>query len=261
MARQHHLFIASPAAGRLGPQMARTLAAGHAQLQAAGYGLPVLGPHPAGHVHLDATLIGTANCGLFHFFAKAEGRAQLFARRLGAPVSRLVIQTVPYETYYPKMWRQIAARQPLKPFEGATKRLVERARGWVEVIGDLQRALQPREIVVLPAPVTVEEGLAALVPGASLAPRLQVGPDAGELSESAIAMMQRLFRANVTIEAQQLRRLQAFHNRQPQGAPIAAFDALDAAKLRRRYRQDMKAIGAMPGVRIGADCEYAIAAQ
>ena len=258
MTRRHHLFIASPASGALGAHVARTLASGQKDLAKAGYGAAVLGPHRSGQIHLDAALIGQAECGVFHFFGDARARATRFAQRLSAPVGRVVIQTLPYDQYYPMMWRQLAVTRALNPFAGATTRLVERPRGWVQVIEDLHAALQPQEIVVLPAPVLVDEALAALVPGARLDART---PALADHSDSEIAMMQRLLRANVTLAPQQMHRLSKFHARQPQGAPLAGFDVLDTMKLRQRYSCNMDQIAAMANTRIGADLEFAIAAQ
>ncbi|WP_295533797.1 hypothetical protein [uncultured Thioclava sp.] len=258
MSRHHHLFIASPASGALGAQVARSLASGQAQLAKAGYGEAVLGPHRSGQIHLDAKLIGDVSCGLFSFFEQAGKNAMRFARRLDAPIGRVVIQTLPYDQYYPMMWRHMATGRALKPFEGAVARLMERPRGWAQVIADLHAALAPQEIVVLPAPVLVEEALAALVPGARLDPRT---PPQLDRPDSAIAMLQRLHRANVTLDPHQIQRLAAFHARQPQGAPLAAFNAIDSVKLRKRYAQDMDQIAAMARTRIGADLDFAIAAQ
>ncbi|WP_417808055.1 hypothetical protein [Thioclava sp.] len=258
MTHRHHLFIASPASGVLGAHVARTLASGQDALAKAGYGVAVLGPHRGGQIHLDAALIGQAECGLFHFFGDARARATRFAQRLKAPIGRIVIQTLPYDQYYPMMWRHLAVTRALHPFAGATARLVDRPRGWAQVIEDLHAALQPQEIVVLPAPVLVDEALAALVPGARLDARTPALPDH---SDSEIAMLQRLHRANVTLAPHQMHRLSKFHAHQPQGAPLAGFDVLDAMKLRQRYTRDLDQIAAMAHTRIGADLDFAIAAQ
>jgi hypothetical protein len=258
MTRRHHLFIASPASGALGAHVARTLASGQKNLAKAGYGAAVLGPHHSGQIHLDASLIGQVECGLFHFFGDAHARATRFAQRLSAPIGRVVIQTLSYEQYYPMMWRDLAVTRALNPFEGAKARLMGRTRGWAQVIEDLHAALQPQEIVVLPAPVLVDEALAALVPGARLEARTPALPDH---CDSEIAMMQRLHRANVSLAPHQRQRLAKFHARQPQGAPLAAFDAFDTVKLRQRYSRDLDRIAAMANTRIGADLDFAIAAQ
>ena len=258
MTRRHHIFIASPASGALGAHIARTLASGQKDLAKAGYGAAVLGPHRKGQIHLDAALIGQAECGLFHFFGDARARASQFAQRLSAPIGRVVIHTLPYDQYYPMMWRHLAVTRALNPFAGATARLLERPRGWVQVIEDLHAALQPQEIVVLPAPVLVDEALAALVPGAHLDARTPTLPDH---CDSEIAMLQRLHRANVSLAPHQAQRLSKFHARQPQGAPLAGFNVLDARKLRQRYCRDMAQIATMARTRIGADLEFAIAAQ
>ena len=52
-----------------------------------------------------------------------------------------------------------------------------------------------------------------------------------------------------------------FHARQPQPAPLAAFSALEAARLRRRYQADLATLAARPGVRIGAAPELVLAAE
>lgn len=258
MIRQHHIFIAAPASGGLGAQMARSLAHGQKALAAAGYGAAVLGPHPLGQIHLDSRLIGDSASGLFHFFARTRERAARFAQIVNAPIGRVVLHLPCYDAYYPMLWRDLAEKRALKPFNGAVPRLLARARGWVEVVSDLKAALNPREIIVLPAPVLFEEALAALVPGASVAPE-PIQPV--RQSDSVIAMMQRLHHSGIHIGPKQMQRLAKFHDRQPQGAPIAEFDTLAGARLRRRFQRDLVKLAEIEGVRIGADPALAVAAQ
>ncbi|KFE34555.1 hypothetical protein [Thioclava atlantica] len=258
MTRHHHIFIAAPASGGIGAQMARSLSGAQKALAQAGYGPAVLGAHREGQIHLDTTLIGDAAAGLFHFFARAGERAECFAEALGGPVGRLVLHLPCYDAYYPMLWRHLAERRALKPFEGAVEQLAGRGRGWLEVVAELKTALDPREIVLLPAPALAEEALAALVPGARVIAR-SIRQE--RQSDTAIAMMQRLHRSKIRIRPKQMERLARFHEGLPQGAPIAEFDPLTASRLRRRFQQDLRRLVAMDRVRIGADPALAVAAQ
>lgn len=259
MIRQHHIFIAAPASGGLNAQMARSLACAPRALAVAGYGPAVMGAHPKGQIHIDGRLIGDSAAGLFHFFARTRERAARFASALGGPVGRIVLNLPCYDSYYPMLWRELAAIRALRPFEGAVPRLLARERRWVQVVEDLKAALNPREIIVLPTPATIEDALAALVPGAEIAPQPVT---LLQQSDSAIAMMQRLHRAGISIGPKQMQRLAGFHDRQPQGTPIAQFGSLAGTRLRRAYQADLAQLAAMEGVRIGAEPAYhQVAAQ
>ncbi|PFG63572.1 hypothetical protein AXZ77_2179 [Thioclava sp. ES.031] len=255
---QHHIFIAAPASGGMSGQMARTLGCGQDALARAGYGPAVIGAAAGGRVYLDSQLIGDAAAGLYHLFARAQERAERFREALSGSVGRVVLYAPSYEDYYPALWRDLAARRPLKPFAELTPRLMARPRRWVNVVRDLKAGLNPREIIVLPHGSKIGEAMAALVPGASLDP----APDAETAhADTVIAMMQRLHHSGVVIGPKQKRRLARFHHQQPQGTPIAEFDPLDRASLQRRYEQDLEQMAAIDGVRIGPDEALQIAAQ
>lgn len=256
---EHHLMICAPAMAGLAGQVARALAQGRDRLAEAGYGAAAIGPSASAQIHIDETLIGRVPQGLAGFFPQVGGRARDYAGRLGGPVGRLVITTLPYDLYYPMMWRFLAQRRAVQPFAEMAELLVARERGWVELVSELSAALGARETVILPAPVRGEEALAALVPGASL----PMPPAAAQenVPDTGLVMLQRLYRTGATIAPRQIQRLMQFHARQPQPAPLAAFSALEAARLRRRYQADLATLAARPGVRIGAAPELVLAAE
>ncbi|MDF2139925.1 hypothetical protein [Paenirhodobacter sp. CAU 1674] len=242
----HHIFLAAPGFGPLGACVARSLALGRAALTA------------AGTIHVDETLMGRAGAGLSGFFPMAPQRMRRFATKIQGPVGRVVLLTQSYDTYFPQIWRHQAQRRAMPDFGDIAPALVRDQRGWADLVAEVLRELKPRDLVVLPAPVTPAEVLAALAPGVAL----PVAPlDTVQLPDTGLAMLQRLLRAGVSIAPRQAQRLMAFHAEQPQPAPLAGFGVLEAARLRRRYEQDLDRIAAMPGVRIGAMVPLAIAAE
>jgi hypothetical protein len=246
---EHHIFSTAPGFGPLCASVARGLAQGRAELAAAGYGPAVLGPHAAGRIHLDETLMGRAAAGLTGFFPMAPLRMRRFAEKIQGPVGRLVVVVQPYDVYFPQVWRHQAQRRAMPDFADLVPALSNESRGWADIVAEMQAEFCPRELVILPTPVTPSEALAALVPGVMLALEPS-GP--AQVPDTGIAMLQRLFRAGVNIAPRQAQRLMSFHVQQPQPAPLAAFSVLEAARLRRRYARDLERIAAMPGVRIGA---------
>lgn len=258
MTHTHHLFVSLPATSGLSAQVARALALGRADLAAAGYGPAVLGPVPAGGLHVDETIAGRAAAGLSGLYAQARSRAEAFGAKLGGPVGRLVVPALPYDSYFPALWRHQAARRAMPAFGELAPQLVALSRGWVDLVADLIAALNPAETVVLPAPVQASDVLDALVPEVRLSAEASTGP---QVPDTALAMLQRLYRSGVCVAPKQASRLIAFHQRQPQPAPLAAFSPFEVAQLRRRYRADLARIERLPGVRIGAGVGLAFAAE
>jgi hypothetical protein len=139
--------------------------------------------------------------------------------------------------------------------------LAARSRGWVELAQDIVTAFSPRELIVLPVPHCAAEILAALVPDVAFADVRVTHAPRPEMPDTAIAMMQRFHRAGLALPARQIARLVQFHARQPQPAPLAAFDALDAARLRKRYQADLSQLAALPGLRIAQETCLPLAAE
>ncbi len=254
----HQIFAALPATGSLAANVARTLAIGHRELAGAGYGAAVLGPVGGGGVHVDETICGRAAAGLDGFFAQAAARARAFAARLNGPVTRLVVPVLPYDLYFPSLWRHQAARRAMPDFASLAAQLGADPRGWVDLVEELVAALAPQEVVILPAPLRAAQVLAALVPAAGLA--AQDTPPAA-MPDTALAMLQRLYRSGVRISPRQAARLAEVHARQPQPAPLASFAPLEAARLRQRFGADIDRLAGLPGVRIGLAAGLACAAE
>lgn len=239
----HHIFVSFPATAGLGAHVARSLARG--------------GERPRG-VQVNEGMAGRAAVGLSGFFAQMRPRAEAFAAKLDGPVGRLVVPVLPYDSYFPALWRHQAARRAMPDFEALAPGLLGTARGWAEVVEDLIAALKPAQTILLPAPVAVDDVLSALVPEG--AARATPGLDP-RLPDTALAMLQRLYRSGVQLPPRQVSRLMAFHLRQPQPAPLAAFAPLDVAQLRRRYSRDLARLERLPGVRLGAGVGLAYAAE
>ena len=251
------IFIAPPMFGPLPGAVARGLSQGQGALAAAGVGAAALGPVPGAGVIVDQSVFGRPVAGLSGFFAQAGARAGALAAQLGAPVGRLVVPVVPLDLAYPALWRAVAARRAVAPFDALAEGLAGQARSWGAVLEEIIAALAPREVVLLPAldpggPVTVAHVLAALVPEAGL--NAEEPPHTpAHLPDTALAMLQRLFRQGVALPPRQVARLVAVHERSPQAVPIAAFAPLQAVALRRSFAAELGALAAKPGVRIGVD--------
>lgn len=254
---EHHIFLSTPMTAPLMSALARSLSTGRKALRRAGHGEPVLGPGATGGLHLDAAIFGAADLGLERFFVDCGARARAFKEQINGPVGRLVLPLAGYEAIYPHLWRDLAARRLIEPFADLAPALAERPRGWIEAISEIVAALQPRELILLTGEVTLAEAAEALAPGAAL----QLAPlPTRKLPETGLAMLQRLYADGVTPPARQIRRLMQFHARLPQTAPMAAFDPLVAARLQRRFAQELARFAAHPMVRIGAPPRLSVVA-
>jgi len=164
---------------------------------------------------------------------------------------------VPYDQYFPALWRAQAQRRVVEEFATLAPGLATQERGWPDLVAELTAALSPREVVLLPAPVTARDVLEALMPGVRLIARPAQHRD---FPDTALAMLQRMYRTGVQPEPQQLMRLVAYHARQPQPAPIAAFSPLDAGLQRRRFQRDLIRMARQPGLSVGVP-QHLIAAE
>ena len=257
-AQECRLFVAPPMFGPLPGAVARSLAQGQGRLGAAGLGAAALGPVPGAGVIVDQVVFGRPVAGLMGFFAQAGARAKALAAQLETPVGRLVVPVMPLDLAYPTLWRAVAARRAVAPFAALADDMAGLARGWGAVVEEVIAALSPQEVVLLPAPVTVAQVLAALVPEAELSAEEPLHAPA-HLPDTALAMLQRLFRQGVALPPRQVSRLVAVHERSPQAAPIAAFAPLQAAALRRRFEDELDALAVRPGVSIGVGGPLAFA--
>ncbi|MDF1621508.1 hypothetical protein [Pseudothioclava nitratireducens] len=256
---EHHIVLSTPASSGLSGPVLRALSTAREALEAAGYGTVAPGPEPRAQLHVDETIAGRPASGLADFFSLAAPRAQDFGARLGGPVGRIVLPVMPYDLLYPKLWRQQAQRVAMPDFAQIAPELAGRSRGWVALAQDILAAFAPRELIVLPMPQGADEILAALLP--DLALTVGAGAARPAMPDTAIAMMQRFHRAGLALPARQIARLVQFHARQPQPAPLAAFDALDAARLRKRYQADLSQLAALPGLRIAQETCLPLAAE
>jgi len=219
----------------------------------------VLGPDQRGLLHVDDMLAGRAAAGMAGFVSGVRWRgSKAYGARLGGPVERLVIPLLPYDLYLPMLWRGLAQRRAMADFSEMAQDLIATPRGWSDVVADLVAGLQPRQTLILPAPASAAEALAVLVPEVDLVAAQSGYHDA---PDTALRMLQRLYRQKVVIAPHQVARLVAFHAKLPQPAPIAAFTAADAAGLRRRFAADLDRIGALAGVEIAGHPKQSIAAE
>ncbi|PTV94843.1 hypothetical protein C8J27_106111 [Rhodobacter aestuarii] len=254
-----HLFLIPPMFDTLGSAVARSLAQGQGRLVAAGYGMAALGPVEGAGVIVDQAIFGRAGAGLKGFFPLAGARARAMAEMLDGPVGRIVVPMMALDQAYPMLWRQQAIRRVMPDFDGLGPKFCRFKRGWAEVVEDLIAAFAPEEVVVLHAPVSSAQVLSALVPDAGLA---AIEPVSNVIPDTAIAMLQRLYRQGVEVPPKQVMRMIEQHQHALQPAPLAQFAPEDRAEMRRHFATEMERLAAMPHVRIGLDgLDFANAAQ
>lgn len=194
------------------------------------------------------------------FYPAARQRAEALRAALGRPVDRLVLVVKPYDTLFVSAWRRFALDRPMEPFAEYAQGMANFTGGWIEVVEALRDGLDARHVTVLaerPAPI---ELFAHLLPGFRL-PSLALPAPAPEITESAIAMIQRHYRQGGRFAAGQRDRILAFHARQPQNPREASFAGLPLADLRGRFVADLDAIARMRGVEAVGNLLPAMAAE
>jgi hypothetical protein len=177
----------------------------------------------------ESVQLGRPGSALQGFFPDIAARVAALAARNPAP-GRLILSLTPYEHLLSRAWRYLAARREMPAFAELAPDLVACPRGWADVVAELHEALPAAEFLILPAS-------SMPVPA---------------LPDTALAMMQRLYRQGVCLPRRQMARLIDVHRKLPQAEPIAAFSRLQAVVLRSRYAEDLARIAAMPGLRIAS---------
>ena len=253
----YHLLASAPFASPLNAAMMRSLGRSRAQLTRAGYALN--GTPLRAKVTVSEKLFGHAATGFENFFTHASTRAEITAARLDAPIQRLVIVATPQVDLFPALWRGIASRCQIESFESHKNAIFGATRGWADLVEDLLNTIEPAEIIVIPGTPSVQEAAAELVPGAQIETDPTLDP---VMPDTALSMIQRLYRQGKTLPPRQLMRLQSWHVRLPQGAPLARFTAPEIAYLNARFADDMDRLSALSRVRIaGANRCQQVAAQ
>ena len=243
----YHLLASAPFSTPLNASLMRSLGRSRAPLARAGYALN--GDPLRAKIAVSEKLFGHAASGFENFFSHASTRAEITAARLDAPIQRLVIVATPQVDLFPALWRGIAARCQIDSFESHKNAIFGATRGWADLVEDLLNTIEPAEIIVIPGTPSVSAAAAELVPGAQIEVDASVDP---VMEDTALAMIQRLYRQGKTLPPRQLLRLQAWHARLPQGAPLASFTAPEAEYLNARFEEDMDRLGALKRVRIAA---------
>lgn len=186
--------------------------------------------------------LGRLFAGMSGFYPEAGAQARALLAAPDMPVGTLALLIEPYETHFPALWRAQAWRRAVPGFDTLAPGLVTMARGWCDVVGDLRDALGPRRIVILAMPFDPARAVAALCPQAAPPP-----PPVEPVPDTALAMLQRLYRQGIRLGPRQRARLIAFHATQPQPAPLAAFTPPQAEALRARYGDDLECLAALEG--------------
>lgn len=212
MTRLQEAFSLAPADGSLTVGLVAARYAGHGQ-----------------DARVDSFLLGRAGAAMQGFFPEVAARAKtVVARRPSS--AKMVLVLIPYEQFLPMAWRSLAARRLMPAFADIAHGLVTCPRGWADVVADLVQVLHPAETLILSAPMQAFPAVGATLP------------------DTALAMVQRLYRLSVNLPPRQMARLAEVHRRLPQPEPIAAFSAVQTAALRARYAADLARLATMPGL-------------
>ncbi|WP_376872545.1 hypothetical protein [Albirhodobacter sp. R86504] len=244
----HHLLASAPFASPLNAALSRSLGRSRAQMARAGFALN--GAPTRAKVVVSEKLFGYSASGFENFFSNAVARAAVTAGRLDGPIKRLVIQATPQSELFPALWRGIAARAQVDSFESHKDKIFGATRGWAELIEDLVNVIEPAEVVVLTGKPSQLAACAELVPGA----RIDIDNfEDPAMPDTALAMIQRLYTQGQVLPPRQVLRLQSWHARLPQCAPLAAFTQAEAAYLDARFADDMDRVSCLGRVRIVGD--------
>lgn len=197
---------------------------------------------------------------LGRFHSQARARARFLRKALGQGVERLVLMVQPYEVLFHSVWMAMALDRRMDPFADYAEALARFQGGWADLAATLCEELEVRELVVQTAPTGNAQMLGLMVPGLTL--RQPVQPHAKpRITQSAVAMAQRLQVQGTRLQPGQRDRLIAFHARQPQVRPDYGFSMLAQADLRGRYVADLDTMARDLGARITGVPATAIAAE
>ena len=202
--------------------------------------------------------MGELMLGRFH--GQARARARLLRQALGQEVARLVLAVQPYEVLFHSVWMMSAMDRRIEPFADYAPALAGFQGGWADLAAVLCEELEVRELVVQAAPVASAEMLDALVPGLALRQPVEPRPKP-RITQSAVAMAQRLSAQGTRLQPGQRDRLVAFHARQPQLRPDYGFSALALADLRGRYIADLDMMARGFGAHVSGATVPAMAAE
>ena len=194
------------------------------------------------------------------FYPTAHQRAEALRAALGRPVDRLVLVVKPYDTLFASVWRRFALDRLMEPFADYAPGMMNFSGGWAEVVAALRDGLDARHVTVLAERPTPDELFAHLLPGFRI-PRLALPAPQPEITESAIAMIQRHYRQGGRFAPGQRDRILAFHARQPQLPREAGFAGLPLADLRGRFVADLDTLARMRGVEVVGNLVPAMAAE
>lgn len=194
------------------------------------------------------------------FYPTARQRAEALRAALGRPVDRLVMVVKPYDTLFVAAWRRFALDRQMEPFADYAPAMMNFSGGWTEVVEALRDGLEARHVTILAERPAPQELLMHLLPGFR-APHLVQPARTPEITESAIAMVQRHYRQGGRFAPGQRDRILAFHARQPQLPREAGFAGLPLADLRGRFVADLDTIAQMRGVDVVGNLVPAMAAE
>jgi len=194
------------------------------------------------------------------FYTAARKRAGVLGQALGRPVDRLVVTVKPYDVLFQSAWQRVALEREVEPYSEFVPAMGNFHGGWVEVVEALRDGLQARKVVVLTDHAAPQEVLAHLAPDLKLVDPV-MGQPMPQITDSAIAMIQRHFRQGARFAPGQRDRLLAFHAHQPQIARESGFAGLQLADLRGRYVADLASLTRLEGVQVAGGLFPMVAAE
>ena len=197
---------------------------------------------------------------LGRFHTQARARARILRAALGQGVDRLVLPVQPYEVLFHAAWMGVALDRRMEPFADYAAALGRFEGGWVDLATALCEELEVKELVIQTAPCGPGQALGQLVPGLGLRQPVEPLPKP-RITQSAVAMAQRLMVQGTRLQPGQRDRLIAFHARQPQVGPEYGFSSLALADLRGRYVADLETLAQTLDAQVIAAPVAAIAAE
>lgn len=202
----------------------------------------------------------TAEILLGRFHPNARLRARALRQALGQRVDRLVLAVQPYEVLFHSVWMALALDRRIDAFADYAQALTQFQGGWADLGETLAEELEVRELIIVATPTGAPQMLAHVLPGVNL--RQPIQPHAKpRITPSAVGMVQRCIGQGVRLQPGQRDRLIAFHARQPQVRPEAAFSALALSDLRGRYVADLDTLARLSEVTLIGGALSAIAAE
>lgn len=181
----------------------------------------------------------------------ARDRLAFVKASLKRPVRRVLFAVRSYETFFASAHRMRAEFRELDPFDTYRPEVLKMERDWVDVVEDIQSALQPDEIQLIRVEDRpgYEDMLHRLLPG--LPHGGWIMPDGRQnesATDAACFAMQAAFARGQKLSKDDVAEIKAQHADDTSGPPFVTFTEAERATLRDRYEADVDRLRALPNV-------------